>query len=95
MHWLKRGDSLRLRHHVKAALKQEPISEATTGSWADPRGSFRIEAVPAGNYTLTVGAEVPGKRTLGKVASQPISVAEGRESQATIGLDLAEIAPVP
>lgn len=61
------------------------------GSWADSRGSFQIEAVPAGNYTLTVGAEVPGKRTLGKVANQPISVAEGRESQATIALDLSGI----
>ena len=65
------------------------------GSWADPRGSFRLEALPARNYTLTVGAEVPGKRTLGKVANQPISVAEGRESQATIALDLANIAPGP
>lgn len=63
------------------------------GSWADPRGSFRIEAVPAGNYTLTVGAEVPGKRTLGKAAHQPISVSESGETQATIALDLTEIAP--
>jgi hypothetical protein len=61
------------------------------GSWADSRGSFRIEAVPAGNYTLTVGAEVPGKRTLGKTASQPISVVEGRELQTTIALDVATI----
>jgi hypothetical protein len=60
-------------------------------SWADSRGNFRIEAVPAGNYTLTVGAEVPGKRTLGKTTSQPISVVEGRELQTTIALDVATI----
>ena len=66
------------------------------GSWVDSQGSFLIEALPAGNYTLTVSAEVPGKRTLGPEAHQPISVSEGNVSQAVVVLDLTALrSPAP
>jgi hypothetical protein len=65
------------------------------GMWVDNQGTFLIEAVPAGVYTLIVSAEVPGKRTLGPEARQPISVAEGQVSQTSIILDLARLQPGP
>lgn len=65
------------------------------GMWVDNQGTFLIEAVPAGAYTLTVSAEVPGKQRLGPEARQPISVAEGQASQTSIILDLAGLQSGP
>lgn len=66
------------------------------GQWVDSRGNFLIDAVPPGEYTLTVTVEVPGKRTLEPEARQPISVSEGVVFDATITLDLGSLrTPVP
>ena len=61
------------------------------GLWIDSRGGFLIESVPAGNYTLIVSAEVPGKRTLRAEARQPIAVSEGSVAQTSIVLDLGNL----
>jgi len=65
-------------------------------SCADSQGKFLIEAVPAGAYTLTVSAEVPGRRTLGVEAHQQIVVSADRPADATLVLDLAPLrSPAP
>jgi hypothetical protein len=61
---------------------RDPVAAA----FVDPRGSFLIQHVPAGNYTLivssesTVGMKVP-------VAKQNIVVTEGGNSDVTLTLD--------
>ena len=61
------------------------------GNWVDANGNFLLRSIPAGNYTLTVTAEEPGKRTLGPTAHQLISVANDKVTTAIISLDLSSL----
>jgi protocatechuate 3,4-dioxygenase beta subunit len=67
---------------------RDPVAAA----FVDPRGSFLIQHVPAGNYTLIVSSEsVVGVKV--PVAKQDIVVTEGGTSDVTLTLDFASDPP--